>query len=84
MSFEVITTPNFDKEAKRLARRWPSLRADLDKLFTELTNDPRLGTHLGKDAYKIRLQVTSSGKGRSGGVRVITLVRFTGNNTISE
>ena len=79
MSFEVITTPNFDKEAKRLAKRWPSLKADLGALFTDLAEQPRTGTHLGNDVYKIRLRIASTGKGRSGGARVITVVRYTGN-----
>lgn len=35
---------------------------------------PRIGTSLGQDAYKIRLKVTSKGKGKSGGARVISLV----------
>ena len=36
--------------------------------------NPRLGTSLGKDAFKIRLKITSKGKGKSGGARVITLI----------
>lgn len=31
-----------------------------------------MGTPLGKDCYKIRLAVKSKGKGKSGGVRIIT------------
>jgi mRNA-degrading endonuclease RelE of RelBE toxin-antitoxin system len=78
MSFEVITTPNFDREAKRLAKKYPSLKHDLAQLFTELTTDPSKGIPLGKDVYKIRLSIASKGKGRSGGARVITCVRWTG------
>jgi hypothetical protein len=32
---------------------------------------------LGNDAYKIRLRITSKGKGKSGGARVISLVETT-------
>ncbi len=78
MSFEVITTPNFDKEAKRLAKRWPSLRADLSELFNELASNPRMGSALGHDVYKVRLRIASTGKGSSGGARVITVVRYSG------
>lgn len=35
---------------------------------------PRLGTPLGRDAYKIRLKISSKGKGKSRGARVISLV----------
>ncbi len=38
--------------------------------------DPVIGTHLGKDFYKIRLAITSKGKGKSGGARVITCVKI--------
>lgn len=79
MSFEVVTTPNFDKEAKRLAKRWPSLKDDLVTLFNTLAKEPRTGIHLGRDVYKIRLRIASTGKGSSGGARVITVVKFVGN-----
>jgi hypothetical protein len=34
--------------------------------------NPKLGTPIGKNCYKIRLAITSKGKGKSGGARVIT------------
>jgi hypothetical protein len=36
--------------------------------------DPQQGTSLGHNAYKIRLAVRSKGKGKSGGMRIITFV----------
>lgn len=36
-----------------------------------------MGTPLGKDVYKIRLKITSKGKGKSGGARVISLLETT-------
>jgi len=39
-----------------------------------LVEDPTLGTHLGNNAYKLRMAITSKGKGKSGGARVITYV----------
>jgi hypothetical protein len=38
--------------------------------------NPATGTPLGKDAYKVRLAITSKGKGKSGGARVITCVKI--------
>ena len=75
MSYSVRTTPNFDREAKRLTKKWPSLGADLKKLFTQLAEEPTTGTSLGGDTYKIRLSITSLGKGKSGGARVMTYVQ---------
>ena len=35
-----------------------------------------MGTALGNNIYKIRMSITSKGKGKSGGARVITCVRI--------
>ncbi len=41
-----------------------------------------MGTPIGKDCYKIRVLITSKGKGKgkSGGARVITYVRIVKSN----
>lgn len=57
-----------------MLKKYKSLTADLIKLQKELIENPRLGTSLGKDIYKIRLKITSKNKGKSGGARVISLV----------
>ncbi len=36
-----------------------------------------MGTSLGHNVYKIRLRISSKGKGKSGGARVISLVETT-------
>jgi hypothetical protein len=38
-----------------------------------------MGTSLGRDCYKIRLSISSKGKGKSGGARIITYVRVVKN-----
>jgi hypothetical protein len=45
-------------------------------LAKQLIANPTIGTPLGKDAYKIRLAISSKGKGKSGGARVITCVKI--------
>jgi mRNA-degrading endonuclease RelE of RelBE toxin-antitoxin system len=72
VSYKVILTPRFKKEAKRLAKRYRSLRADLAELNGRLVEDPETGTSLGGNLYKVRMAIASKGKGRSGGARVIT------------
>ena len=42
-----------------------------------LKTEPKQGTSLGNDCYKIRLAISSKGKGKSGGARVITYVAIT-------
>ena len=54
MRFEVELSENFKKEAKKLVKRYPSLKIELFNLFTLLENNPTTGTPLGNDIYKIR------------------------------
>ncbi len=75
MSFSVETIDSFEKSFTRLLRKYPSLKNDLSQLLDSLLNDPQQGISLGNDFYKIRLAISSKGKGKSGGARVITLVK---------
>jgi mRNA-degrading endonuclease RelE of RelBE toxin-antitoxin system len=75
MSFEIKFISNFDKEIKKLAKKYPSIKQDLLELLEEIIEDPFLGEPLGRDCYKIRMAITSKNKGKSGGSRVITCVK---------
>ena len=70
MNFSVVPSDKFKKEAKRLVKKFPSLKQDLHKLSTTLEKDPKSGMPLGNDTYKIRLAIKSKGKGKSGGARL--------------
>lgn len=72
MSFEVIATPRFRRDIKKLAKKYASLKAEFSLLLESLTVDPKQGTSIGNDCYKIRLAIASKGKGKSGGARIIT------------
>lgn len=74
MSFNVIATPDFKKVFKRLYKKYPSLKSDLQKLISIMEEKPSSGTPLGQNLYKIRLSISSKGKGKSGGARVITFL----------
>jgi mRNA-degrading endonuclease RelE of RelBE toxin-antitoxin system len=74
MSYNVVIASEFAKEAKRIAKKHPGIKADIAKLITELTNHPTMGTPLGHDFYKIRMSVSGTNRGKSGGARVITYV----------
>lgn len=77
MNYSISTIPLFDKQAKRLAKKYPSLKEDLAELLKSLADNPEQGKALGNSFYKIRLAITSKGKGKSGGARVITYVKVT-------
>jgi len=76
MSYKISSIPLFDKQTKRLAKKYPSLKNDLADLIERLANDPEQGTALGNNFYKIRLAIASKGKGKSGGARVITYLKI--------
>ena len=76
MSYSIILTDHFKKEAKKLTKKYRSLKAELKTLGDDLAENPTTGTSLGHDLYKVRLAIASKGKGKSGGGRVITCVRI--------
>lgn len=81
MNVVVRVSRSFKVAAKPLLKKFPSLSKDLLKLEAELIKNPVLGTPLGHNVYKIRLKISSKGKGKSGGARVISLVE---SNLIAE
>ena len=76
MNYNIIAVPKFKRELKKLAKRLPSLKSDFSALLQCLQQNPRQGTMLGSHCYKIRMAVTSKGKGKSGGTSVITYLQF--------
>lgn len=74
MTSKIIVSSLFKREAKKLAKKYRSLGADLATLQDELMQNPYLGTRVSESIYKIRLAIASKGKGKSGGGRVITFV----------
>jgi len=76
MSFNVYITDFFDKELKKLSKKYPSVKTDYKALVDSLNKEPKQGQPLGKDCYKIRMAITSKSKGKSGGSRVITCVKI--------
>lgn len=74
MSFAVDTTQGFEREAKRLLKRYASLAGDIAELIEQLEDEPHPGAPLGRGCYKVRMAIRSKGKGKSGGARVITCV----------
>ncbi|MGM1431058.1 type II toxin-antitoxin system RelE/ParE family toxin [Sphingobacterium lactis] len=77
MSYRISTISLFDKQAKRLAKKYPSLKNDLTELVENLADNPEQGTALGNSFYKIRLAIASKGQGKSSGARVITYLKIT-------
>jgi mRNA-degrading endonuclease RelE of RelBE toxin-antitoxin system len=75
MSYNVETIAAFDKQLKCLAKKYPSLKSEYADLVSELEKHPEQGTPIGQSCYKIRIAITSKGKGKSGGARIIYYVQ---------
>ncbi len=72
MSYKIEVTSFFKSQAKRLAKKYPSLVSELLKLAESLETSPQQGTPIGNQCFKIRISIASKGKGKLGGGRVIT------------
>ena len=79
MRYKVDTIAPFRKAAKKLVRKYPSLKNELAELGSQLSEKPTLGKSLGNNCYKVRLAIASKGKGKSGGARIITHFYVTGD-----
>lgn len=73
---QFIPFPTFTRQLLRLAKKYPSLMADMAALTNKLESDPTTGVSLGRDCYKIRLSIKSKKAGKRGGGRVLTCVKI--------
>ena len=74
MSYKVIITSEFAKEAKRIAKKHVGIKTDIAKLIADIAINPTMGTELGHNFYKVRMSISGTNKGKSGGARIITYV----------
>jgi hypothetical protein len=72
----ILNIPSFDRELKNLAKRHRSLLNDITQLAHDLRDNPYQGESLGRNCFKVRMAITSKGKGKSGGARVITCIKI--------
>ena len=80
MSYNIIASERFIKDLKALSRKYPSIKQDLQLLQKELLLNPTLGSPLAKNCFKVRFAISSKGKGKSGGGRLITCIRIVKKN----
>lgn len=72
MTVNITTHPEFVRQMKRYAKKYRSMATDYAEFLKNLRKDPFQGVDLGDGIRKVRLAVASKGKGKSGGMRVIT------------
>ncbi len=76
MNYDVFTISPFDKQIKRLVKKFPSLKSEYPELLKKLETNPFMGNQLGNNCFKIRMAIKSKDKGKSGGARIITHVQI--------
>lgn len=76
MKFQVDSIDHFEKEAKRLIKKIPSLKGEISDLIDKLEVNPNLGVPIGNGFFKIRIAIRSKGKGKRSGARIITFVKI--------
>jgi len=73
MKVSISTIDEFERQVRRLAKKYKSLKEDLRTFQKELMSNPFQGDDMGGGVRKIRMAIASKGKGKSGGARVLTL-----------
>lgn len=71
MNLNIRTLSSFERDIKKLYKKYKQLPNDLRVLKAELLQNPKSGIDLGNNCYKIRLANSSIPTGKSGGFRVI-------------
>ncbi|PSR16895.1 addiction module antitoxin [filamentous cyanobacterium CCP3] len=77
-SVQILVTPDFQGQLRKLAKRYRSIRADLQPLFDDLENGKRPGDPISGTTYtvfKVRVKNSDIRKGKSSGYRVIYQLR---------
>ena len=72
MNVKIDFLPEFMRLAKPLWKKYASFEKDYLLLLDELRSNPFVGTQLGDGVRKVRMTISSKGKGKSGGARVLT------------
>lgn len=72
MKYNITTDVDFDKSLKKLAKKYPSLKSDIQEIVKNIDNELKLADDLGNGFKKIRINIKSKGKGSSGGGRIIS------------
>jgi mRNA-degrading endonuclease RelE of RelBE toxin-antitoxin system len=59
MNYNIEVTSSFKKQAKKLLKKYPSLKFEILQLISLLEVNPQQGTPIGNDCFKIRLAISS-------------------------
>ncbi|CAA6811830.1 MAG: Unknown protein [uncultured Sulfurovum sp.] len=69
------TTELFDKQAKKLSKKYKNLKNDLKLLIGDFESLHQSSTSIQKNLYKIRLANSNKNKGKSAGYRIYYYIK---------
>lgn len=78
MSYEVIAIDEFQKDVKKLYKKYKHIKSDILELINNLEHNSDIGINLGENLYKIRVKNSDIG-GKSSGYRVIYYTKLPNN-----
>lgn len=71
---EIRLTPEFQRRLKKLAKKYPQVRTDLELLLEQISSGETPGDQIsgiGFPVFKVRIKNSDNQKGKSGGYRLI-------------
>jgi len=74
MNFE--TTNLFDKQAKRLSKKYKNIKSDLTRLLREFDDYHQNAIEIKSNLYKIRLANSSKNRGKRAGFRIYYYIKI--------
>ncbi len=57
MSYKIKTSHSFVRQLKKLSKKYASLKQELAVLGDTLSENPAIGTPIGQNCYKIRVNI---------------------------
>ena len=82
MNVQIYTEKEFERQLRKLAKKYRSIIKDYGTFLGELERNPYQGNSLSEGVRKVRMAIASKGKGKSGGARVITYNLYQEGDTI--
>jgi len=76
MSFSIELTAGFERQFKKLIKKYPSLKEEIIALRKDFLLNPQTGTPIGKDCYKIRIAIHSKGKVKAAAQELLCTFMF--------
>ncbi len=78
MNYEIIAIDEFQKDVKKLYKKYKHVKNDILELIEKLEANFNIGIKLGENLYKIRVKNSDIG-GKSGGYRVVYYTKLQNN-----